>query len=799
MSLPASAPTRVSHSRFPLLPITFLVSTALFGGLVFWIIRAEAKPPRIDYATEIEPLLSNYCFDCHGDGAKKGKIELDAHATPEERNQDLGLWDLVYKNLEVTTMPPAGKPQPSPAEREKLLRWIESSVFHLDPENPDPGRVTLRRLNRDEYNRTIRDLFGIEGLRPADRFPSDDTGYGFDTIGEVLRISPGLLEKYVDASERVLDRIIITDPPQPVATDVPESEFRARRGSGKSGSGSLASNGTISARFQAGEAGAYQIEVMASGSPAGGEWPLMEVEFDGGGPKAGVRVEGGPDSTKGYQWKLDLKKGETRSVAISFNNDFYDPNAADPGQRDRNLYVRGLKVLGPMDAPVPPPTAAHLKLLSLAGTAQGDDARLRAILEAFLPRVYRRPLRKGELDRHLALAAQVRQAGGDFERSLKGTLQAALVSPHFLYRSESQPEPGNPQRIHRLDAHALASRLSYFLWSSLPDDELFRLADSGRLTQELDGQIARMLRDPKAEALTTNFAGQWLQLRNLDQASPDRNTYPSWDDSLRLAMKGETERFFDDIVRQDRSILEFLDSDHTFVNERLARHYGIPGIQGEQFQRIVLTGPLRQQRGGLISQASILTLTSNPTRTSAVNRGNWVLENFLAAPPPPPPANIEIPPLEASGKGENHTKTLRQQLEMHRAKPLCASCHDRMDPIGFGLENFDGIGTWRDEEQGQKINAAGELYTGEKFSGPAELRNLLTGSKRDAFVRSLTEALLTYSLGRGLEYYDKPAVNGIATATEAGGYRFHSLVKAVVHSVPFQYRRGDAPPRDQAP
>lgn len=775
----------LSRRHLPSLPF---FATILAAGTVQ---AAPSKP--LDYTADIEPILINYCYDCHGDGASKGKVALDAHASPADRDKDISFWDRIYKNMEVHAMPPTGKDQPNPEERDKVLAWIERAVFRLDPGQPDPGRVTLRRLNRTEYNNTVRDLFGVQGLNPAERFPSDDTGYGFDTIGEVLRVSPALLEKFVEASERVMNAVIITEPPSPVTKEIPESEFRARRGSGQNGSGTLGSNGTVIARIQANEEGDYLLEVVASGSQAGGQWAIMQVDVDGGGPQAEVTVDRGPDATKAFTWPLTLKKGEARSVSLTFPNDFWDPNAPE-GQRDRNLYVRAVKLKGPLNAAVPPPTAAHQRLLSLAGGATDDRQRIQAILSAFLPRAYRRPLREGELARHVGLYESVRKEGGDFTAGLKGTLQAALVSPHFLYRTESQPEPGNPRRVHALDEHALASRLSYFLWSSLPDDELFRAASEGRLTKELDQQISRMLRDGKAEALTRNFAGQWLQLRNLDLAAPDHKTYPNWDGALRAAMKGETEHFFGAVMKEDRSILEFLDSDYTYVNEQLAKHYGIPNIQGSQFQRVSLEGSLRQQRGGVLSHASILTITSGPTRTSAVNRGNWVLENFLAAPPPPPPAELEIPPLEDSGKGENEKKTLRQQLEAHRAQPVCASCHDRMDPIGFGLENYDAIGGWREEEKGQPIDPAGVLYTGEKFGNPAEFRALLAGAKREAFVGAITEAMLTYALGRGLEYYDKPAIKQISHRTAEGGYTFHALVKAVAGSTPFRYRRGEAAP-----
>jgi hypothetical protein len=375
---------------------------------------------------------------------------------------------------------------------------------------------------------------------------------------------------------------------------------------------------------------------------------------------------------------------------------------------------------------------------------------------------------------------------GSFENSIQITLQAVLVSPHFLFRGEFQPEPGNPKRLHPIDDFALASRLSYFLWSSMPDDELFRQAERGRLRRNLESQVRRMLRDPKASAFVENFAGQWLQLRNLDLVTPDAKQFPDFDEDLRKAMRKETEMFFGYILREDRSVLEFIDANYTFANERLARFYGVPGLKGHAFRRVSLKD---SRRGGLLTQASILTITSNPTRTSPVKRGKWVLENLLGTPPPPPPPNV---PELKEGKEAVLSGTLRQRMEQHRANPNCASCHARMDPIGFGFENYDAIGAWREKDGEFSIEASGKLVSGESFNGAAEFKRILLKQKRDEFVRCLTEKLLTYALGRGLEYYDRCAVDQITKNLAANRYKLSSLVVEVIKSAPFQMRRGEA-------
>jgi hypothetical protein len=379
----------------------------------------------------------------------------------------------------------------------------------------------------------------------------------------------------------------------------------------------------------------------------------------------------------------------------------------------------------------------------------------------------------------------VQKDGGSFEASVKLALEAVLVSPHFLYRWEEQSQPDNPESVHSIDEYALATRLSYFLWSSMPDDELFRLAASGGLRKNLEPQVIRMLKDPKAHALVENFADQWLQIRALSSSAPDAKMFPGFDEDLRGAMESETEMFFEYIMKQDRSVLEFLDSDYTFLNEQLAKLYGIDGVGGQQFRRVSLTG---KERGGLLTQASILTLTSTSTRTAPVKRGKWVLDNILGTPPPPPLP--EVPPLKEDSEAML-TGSLRQRMEQHRMDPNCANCHAKMDPIGFGFEHYDGIGAWRAKEGEYAIDATAQLVTGEKFDGAAEFKKLLLSTKRDQFTHCLSEKMLTYALGRGLERYDKCALDKISANLAKERYKFSALVLEVARSAPFQMRRGE--------
>ncbi len=644
-----------SNHDFVLIGSALLASSLILGfaeDLRSTPSLAPTPSSPMSFTNSVKPLLEQYCYDCHGGGMKKGDLALDVYPDEAALLQDRRTWEKILSNVRNHVMPPEKKPQPTESERDRMTGWIESDIFRMDCANPDPGRVTIRRLNRAEYNNTIRDLVGVN-FQPADSFPPDDSGYGFDNIGDVLSLPPVLLEKYLAAAEKIMNAAIVTDT-----------------------------------------------------SPH----PLPETH--------------------------------------------------------RRIFFRR-----------PTPETKRECALEIIGQ--------------FAKRAYRRPVAESELNRLLKLFERAEAGGDNFEAGVKIALEAVLVSPHFLFRGEIQPEPDNPKSVHPVNQFALASRLSYFLWSTMPDDELFAQAESGTLRKNLSTQVRRMLRHPKAGALVENFAGQWLQIRDLQLVKPDWEQFPEFDRALRAAMKKETELYFEHIMREDRSVLEFLDSDYTFVNGRLARHYGLPNVEGDDFQRVSLRGT---PRGGVLTHASVLTVTSNPTRTSPVKRGKWVLENILGTPPPPPPP--DVPELNEK-KEAVLSGSLRQRTEQHREKPMCASCHARMDPLGFGFENFNAIGGWREKDGKFPIDPSGQLVSGESFNGPTELRSILVKRKKEEFVRCLAEKLLTYGLGRGLELYDRCAVNQIVKGLAQNGDTFSALVREIAVSAPFQMRRGEASRTDE--
>jgi len=497
--------------------------------------------------------------------------------------------------------------------------------------------------------------------------------------------------------------------------------------------------------------------------------------------------------------RLHIPAGEHELKATLLHDDTRPDAVPDPDEekvRDkkktpgRDPFVDRFEINGPYNPHARPLTESHRRIFicaHVAGQHRPQCARL--IVAALARRAYRRPVSDAEIDNLVRFVNLAQQSGDSFEQGARVALEAMLVSPHFLFRIESDPNPNNPAFSHRIGDYDLASRLSYFLWSSMPDSELFRLAGENKLhkPEVIEAQVRRMLLDPKSVALVDNFAGQWLELRNLDSFKPDPDRFPNFDENLRKAMRQETRLFFEAVIHEDRSILDFIDGKFTFLNERLAKHYSIPGVTGPEFRRVALTG---DERSGVLTQASILTVSSYPTRTSPVLRGKWILENFLNDPPPPPPPGT--PNLNESAIGA--TSSLRQQLEQHRANPACATCHSRMDPLGFGLDNFDAIGHWRTQDGKFPIDSTGTLPGGKTFSTPREMKEILKAD-RDAFARCLTEKMLTYALGRGVERYDRPAVNLISRRLAASDYRFSRLVLEIVKSLPFEERHGEAPTR----
>ncbi len=647
-----------------------------------------APPPRVvrkpivdasarkQFAETVLPVVRTYCVDCHkGERAAAG-IDVTLDGTLDAMVRRRSVWERIAANLASEAMPPAGSKAPTRESRAAVVTFVESTLSKVDCAVDDPGRVTMRRLNRVEYRNTIRDLLGVE-TDAADAFPSDDVGYGFDNIGDVLTISPLLMEKYLDAARRIARAAVVS--PEDRAGGAQRFEGGRLEGSGGGPNGGAFGFGTVGRAgvdvlFPA--AGDYVIEVSAWGHQAGNEPCRMEVLL-GEQVLATVDVAQREGSPGTFRAKVRVDTPGRRRIGVGFVNDYYFPAARNPADRDRNLFVESVALLPPASVPlIGDLPASHRRIVAARPADSSSGAWSKAAGTSLAPlarRAYRRPLRAGELDRLVRLALTAREGGFSYERGIQLAVQGLLVSPHFLFRVELDPRPNDPSAKRSLDGFEIATRLSYLLWSSMPDDALLARAGSGGLSKPevLRSEVRRMLRDPRSAALADNFAGQWLQLRKLSVVQPDPQRFPQFDEALREAMRQETRLFFSDVVQSDRSVLDFLDGRHTFANERLANLYGIPGIAGEGFRRVALPD---SQRGGLLGHASILTLTSNPGRTSPVKRGKWVLENLLGTPPPPPPPNV--PELPEDKKGGSATPTtVRQRLEIHRRNPACNACH----------------------------------------------------------------------------------------------------------------------------
>ncbi len=767
----------------------------LFLTLLVPPLRADegaAKSKALTLPEPISPFLTRYCTGCHS--GPKAKADLNFGSFPDEVSilRARKLWARVKDYVEQGDMPPEDKAQPSQEEADKFLSWIDSTLSKVDcTSQNDPGRITIRRLNRAEYNNTIRDLVGID-FQPADDFPSDDVGFGFDNIGDVLTLPPLLFEKYLEAAETIVSKAIVipSESKGPVKTF--EAESLSKRAGGDVYSDwarVLASNGTIWSWHVFPSDGEYVLRARAFGDQAGDEPVRMAFVLDGETLET-LTVKAVETDPQVFETRVQVKAG-FHPFGVSFLNDYYNPKAVNPQDRDRNLVVDYFEVEGPQGVSLASLPESHTRIL-FKTPGKDDKAEVtRDILERFATRAYRRPVSPGDVGRLMKFVDLAEQNGDSFERGIQLAVEAVLVSPQFLFRVELGRRPqgannrGNGQKPPEaipIGEFELASRLSYFLWSSMPDEELSSLARSEKLRvgDNLEKQVVRMLADPKSKALVENFADQWLQIRNLKTVNPDRERFPTFDDALRGAMMRETEMFFGAIIHEDRSVLDLIDADFTFVNERLAKHYGITGVSGDAFRRVALKDG---QRGGILTQASVLTVTSNPTRTSPVKRGKWILEQILGTPPPPPPA--DVPELDAQAKLSG---SLRQRMEQHRANPSCASCHARMDPLGFGFENFDAIGAWRTTDSGAPVDSSGVLPSGQTFRGPKELKAILKARDKE-FARCLAEKLLTYALGRGVEYLDTCALDKIVDGTAKDEFRFSRLVLEIVKSDPFQKRK----------
>ncbi|MCU0795511.1 MAG: DUF1592 domain-containing protein [Akkermansiaceae bacterium] len=765
---------------FQRFPAVVFARLALISPLA--AVAAHAAPPEERWRAEVLPLLEHYCFDCHGDGIRKGEFDLDRFPDIASMHSDREAWKKIRTHLDQQLMPPPDEEQPTEEERKAMIRWIDDAVFPVDPENPDPGRVTLRRLNRLEYQNTLRDLLGVK-VEILELLPPDDSGYGFDNIGDVLSMSPAHLERFLEAARIALDAATHPDPmPLPSiqrhGKDIPGPGDRGEEGH------FFFTSGRAETTFEVKKSGRYRLVVTAGGTLGADGPPTMDVHFRG--KKLGTRDVDAPlDRASHHSFEVEVQRPGKVEVAVDFTNDRYDPDHPDPDKRDRNFLLERVSLVGPLDAPPLPKPESHRRIYGERRSGESEESWALRVFTDFGRRAFRRPVRDGEAERYLGFVRLAKMDKLGIEHGIRLGLEAMLVSPAFLYREEPQPDPGNAAGIHRIDEHALASRLSYFLWSTMPDDRLLKLADEGKLRDNLDAEVNRLLDSPRASALVENFGGQWLQLRDLRSAEPSPKAFPKFDRRLREDMRRETEMLLEHLIRHDRPLAELLDADYTFINERLARHYGIPDIRGREFRRVSLKDPHRR---GLLGHGSFLLVTSHPLRTSPVLRGKFVLENLLDTAPPPPPQNV--PPLTSAEEHQDGL-TLRQQLEKHREDPNCSACHALMDPIGFSLQRFDADGSWRDLEAGQPIDDSGELLDGRKFKGPAELREILLSRHRSDFHRSAVTKLLTYGLGRGTDWYDKPAIDAILAETERHGGGTRAMIHAVIHSVPFQFRRGD--------
>jgi len=743
--------------------------------------HAAAGP---EYVKDVKPLLETYCFKCHGNGKKKGGVDLQAFTTADAAIKDPKTWQAVLDNVQSGDMPPDDEEkQPKLDERESIEKWIEFTVFAIDPTHPDPGRVTIRRLNRVEYNNTIHDLLGVD-FHPADDFPADDSGYGFDDIGDVLSMPPVLFERYLAAAEKVMSMAILNDhKPRAQTTGVDLLKIAGGPDKGNTENSRRLDDRAASIKLDFPLAGQYTLKIEAVAAKVGGEHPRLELKLDDQ-PVPGVpQFNGERDTSTTIKPGLNIAKAGSHTLSLRVSNPLAQPEMKNGKPVNRTITLRSVALISPPQSVKAP--ESQLRIFAPGRGQTNLTVAARSVISSFAARAFRRPLQAYELDRFMYIYALAQKKGANFEQSVQTVLTAVLVSPHFLFRGELQPNPDSPKDAYLIDEWALASRLSYFLWSTMPDAELFAKAQAGTLRKNLDAEVKRMLADPRSSALIDNFADQWLQTRNLSQIQPDVKTFPDWDKLLAKAMERETDMLFEHIMRENLSVTDLIGADYTFVNERLAKLYGIDGVEGDAFVKVKLPS---NRPGGILGQASFLTLTSNPTRTSPVKRGKYVLENLLGTPPPPPPP--AVPDLNDAKRTELHG-TLRQRLEQHRKDPICASCHQRMDPIGFGLENFDGIGQWRDKDGDAPVDSTGTLVSGEQFKGPAELRQILLTKKRNDFLRCVTEKMLTYGLGRGLEYYDRPSVDKVVQDIDKDGAKFTTLVLEVVKSVPFQMRRGE--------
>ncbi len=746
------------------------------------VARAATPEP---FNKQVKPFLEKYCLDCHGEDIQEGGVRFDQFGASPDIIADYKLWEKIHQQISVGSMPPQDEQAPSPQERKQIAAWLDKEVNHFDCNAVNhPGRVTVHRLNRVEYDNTIRDLLGVN-LNLSENFPSDDVGYGFDNIGDVLNVSPLLMERYLEAAETISETAITLPEELKFKKEWRGRDFRlSGTTSPHKGIVSFVSNGAATSQFDVKVKGAYQFEVTVSATQAGKGNAKCRLLLDN--KELSYPEIPGHRKKKKIEFQRKLSPGK-HQLRIVFDNDFYAPKEKDPKKRDRNLFLHSVVISGPDVLSIEQFPATHRKIVTaVPGKGVSAVQAAQKVLSPLLMRAFRRPVKKQEQDRILDIFQLAYQREKHYERSLQIALQAILVSPQFLFRIERDSKLNQNPQGENLDDYELASRLSYFLWSSMPDDELFELAQRGVLRRDdiLTQQVSRMLADPKGEALTENFVGQWLGLRKLSDATPDKELFPAFNSEIARAMQQETISLFSYVLKNEMSLMELLIADYTFLNHDLAKFYGIKGVEGKKFRKVDIS---KTKRRGLIAHAGILTLTSYPNRTSPVKRGEWVLENILAQAPPPPPAGV--PPLDETQK-DNPNLSLREQLILHQSDPICSSCHVLMDGIGFGLQNFDAVGRWRDTDGKHKIDARGDLPDGSSFAGPVELIQILE-KRPDDFTRCIAEKMLTYALGRGLEWYDRCTIDEIVAAVRQDDYRLSRVITEIVLSDPFRKRRGE--------
>ncbi|MCH7750155.1 MAG: DUF1592 domain-containing protein [Acidobacteria bacterium] len=799
-------------SRAILIGAAAIVVLSAASGYVLTAATRQAPAAVSPSASVTRAVLDRYCVTCHNARLPTAGLALDT-ADLDDVGGAADVWENVVRTLRAGAMPPPGRPRPDQATRADLVSWLETALDKAAAAHPNPGRPAIHRLNRTEYVNAIRDLLGLE-VDGRSLLPGDNADvHGFDNNADILSVSPVLMERYLSAA-RTISRLVVGRATTPdfyqhrvhkwmvqedrMSEDLP---FGSRGGTAVPYFFPVDGEYDITIRLARdrnehieGLSEPHELELLLDGARV----HLFTVE------PADIREEHAANyqpSQDTLDAHLTLRVPVTagpHTIGVTFPSkpSLLLETARQPYEAHFNYYrhpriqpaVYEVSIVGPYDATGPGDTPSRGRLFVCRPEhPDEDDTCARRILSTLMRRAYRRPVTEDDLQTPFELyqAARTADGGVDFDAGIEMGLTAILVSPEFLFRIERDPAGAVSDMPYRISDLELASRLSFFLWSSIPDDELLDMAVGGALSQPavLEQQVRRMLADSRSENLVTNFAAQWLHLRNLDAITPDMRLFPDFDDNLRQAFRQETELFVDSVLREDRSVLDLLRANYTFLNERLAKHYGIPHVYGSRFRRV--TFDEGGTRGGLLRHGSILFVTSYATRTSPVIRGKWILDNLLGVPPPPPPPNV--PELEDTATGEQ-ARSMRERMAAHRANPVCASCHRLMDPIGFALEHYDAVGRWRTTEAGAPIDASGTLFDGTTFNGVAELQEVLL-QRPALFVTTLAEKLLTFATGRGVEYYDASAIRTIVREAQTEDYRFSSLVLGVVNSMPFQMRR----------